>query len=197
MANQFGEHSMVTLAPHSLCVPSEIDSVPSALDLDHFACYRVAQLRTPRHEVTLSDQFESRRTRVLKPYLLCNAVDKNGEGVKNARALSHAYKIRNSPGEGQSTLHGVSVDNQFGSAGLRVTRPRTLCVPRRSCRARSSSPRRSPARRAAAVQGSSPALTAVLRGAVRRPVAGNKIADLGLGCLPTAAATASTTLRRR
>lgn len=182
--NQFGEQPLTVRSPSTLCVPSRKNNIPSTLNLDHFACYRVSQRRTPRHDVTLSDQFETRRTRVLKPYLLCNAVDKNGEGVKIARAHLTCYKIKKAPGEASSAVRTATVANQFGTLDLRVTRPRTLCVPSTIVPCGQILSTSAAGTSSCGGPELEPGPTPPFSGALYDdPVAGNKLADLGLGCL--------------
>src|SRR4029079_8260469 len=85
--NRFGDQTLTIVRPDSLCVPAEKDGVQSALNLNRFKCYRVAQQRGEKfgpRSVMLADQFEARATTVQKPVLFCNPVDANGEGIADA-----------------------------------------------------------------------------------------------------------------
>jgi len=67
----------------------------SALNIDHFKCYRVERTigTRPFHEqtVVLEDQFERKTTRVRRPLLYCDAVDKDGHPV---HLLPHHRRLR-------------------------------------------------------------------------------------------------------
>ena len=139
VTNQFGEQSLVTIRHESLCVPAEKNDVASDLEVDRFKCYRVVQERgTPRftpREVTLADQFENKVTEVLKPHLLCNPVDLNGQGI--AADLCHllCYRIRDAAGQPEFVPVEVSVEDEVGAmsevgtAQNSCRRASLLCVP--------------------------------------------------------------------
>ena len=94
----------------------------------HFKCYAVARKQVDR-TVTLTDQFERKRTVVIALEALCNPVEKNGELVRDERVHLACYAIRNDRGEPPFTKQRVIVRNQLGVEVLTVDRPRTLCVP--------------------------------------------------------------------
>jgi hypothetical protein len=184
VTNQFGEEQLTAGTSYGVCVPTEKNGVPSELDVDHFACYRVKPTRGKRPPVTLADQFETKRAKVLRPYTFCNAVDKNGEGIKNQRAHLTCYKIKDVRGQTPFVPRTTNVENQFGAGTLRVSRARLLCVPSTV----------EPCARVVftTTQGTAscggPALdpppAPPFSGAIfDDPTAGSKIADLGLGCL--------------
>ncbi|HKY94953.1 MAG TPA: hypothetical protein VJL84_06580, partial [Kiloniellales bacterium] len=60
-------------------------SVPaSSQEINHFLCYRVTAYDSPADiQVKLKDQFGQMVVHAAKPDLLCNPVDKNGEGVED------------------------------------------------------------------------------------------------------------------
>ena len=131
--NQFGLQALTVKKARLLCVPSRKDGQPSALLIDHFKCYTA---RTPNgsaqfvpRNVVLTDQFESKLTTVVEPVSVCNATDKNGEGVMSPAAQLHCYKIKDAPGEPTFERRSVVADNQLGTEPLEVLRPRLLCVP--------------------------------------------------------------------
>lgn len=69
--------------------------MPSALDLNYFKCYRVRPKdRFASRTVTLADQFETQTATVVKPRLLCNPVDKNGEGIFDPAKHLTCYTLR-------------------------------------------------------------------------------------------------------
>ncbi|PYP68767.1 MAG: hypothetical protein DMD36_12025, partial [Gemmatimonadetes bacterium] len=130
LQNQFGSGSLVAVSPRVLCVPSEVDGVPSALNLDHFKCYRTATLtQFARRNVFLADQFESKNTTVLRPCTVCMPADKNGEGIQDPSTSLTCYRIRDVSGQPRLSPRGVMVHNQFGDTSLTALRARSLCVP--------------------------------------------------------------------
>jgi hypothetical protein len=92
---------------------------------DDFKCYSV-QGANLGATVNLVDQFESvQGVNVTKPRLLCNPVDKNGEGIPNPLAHLVCYEIK----QPHFRQRDVLVSNQFGQAQLKVKAPELLCVP--------------------------------------------------------------------
>src|SRR4029450_894730 len=84
--NQFGAAQSLELTGRAdLCVPAEKDGVASTLDVNHYKCYRAqipeGQPAFLNRFVFLQDQFEGKQTVVKRPWLVCNPVDKNGEGI--------------------------------------------------------------------------------------------------------------------
>jgi hypothetical protein len=69
--------------------------------MNHFKCYKVRSKGSGfvPLTVTVADQFETKMTRVLKPLLLCNPVDKNGEGIPDPACHLTCYRIRDAPGQ--------------------------------------------------------------------------------------------------
>ena len=134
--NQFGDQILTVVRPESLCVPAEKDGVHSALNLNHFKCYRVAQRHgkfAPR-VVTLADQFETKTTVVQKPMLMCNPVDKNGEGVVDPAGHLTCYRIVDADGQQDFIPQDVSVSDQFTEQLVKAFRgscrqASLLCVP--------------------------------------------------------------------
>ncbi len=133
VSNQFGVRRLTVLGPVALCVPSlkrrGTEAPPTSPDpekrLDHFRCYDVAPLKTPK-TVTLSDQFGTGRSAVVSVTRLCNPVSKNGAPVRRPEAHLVCYTIRDrTPSGGRS----VTVRNQFGVARLRARTAHRLCLP--------------------------------------------------------------------
>jgi hypothetical protein len=130
LQNQFGSGSLLAVIPRVLCVPSEAGGVPSALNVDHFKCYRTAALTSfARRNVFLADQFENKNTTVLRPCSVCLPVDKNGEGIQDPLTSLTCYRIRDVSGQPRFSPAGVTVHNQFGDTSLTALRARSLCVP--------------------------------------------------------------------
>jgi hypothetical protein len=139
--NQFGELQLTTTRTHTLCVPAIKDGVGDLDDLNtnHFKCYRVR--RTPgapkftERDVQLADQFEIKATTVIRPYLLCNPVDKNGEGVPDPTNHITCYKIKDVSGQPPFVPVQPNVTDQFIVQDLQTSRrtecgkTRLLCVP--------------------------------------------------------------------
>jgi len=101
------------------------------LQLDHFKCYKATR-EIPRFEeldVNLSDQFENKNTTVKNPVLVCNPVDKDGEGIINSNDHLVCYNIRDVRGQPKFEKREVLTSNQFGDLSLQVGGPDILCVP--------------------------------------------------------------------
>jgi hypothetical protein len=97
--------------------------------IDHFKCYEVKELEQPKFAktvVSLSDQFVTEDVQVKKPYLLCNPVDKNGEGIRNSVDHLVCYKIK---APKLAPPPEVEVENQLGALRLEAKDAFLLCVP--------------------------------------------------------------------
>jgi len=131
VSNQFGTQTSLILAPRRLCVPSTRDGVSSALNLDHFLCYRQSHAtpRFLRRAVTLVDDYESKATVVLRPDSLCAPVNEDGTGVKDPTTHLQCYRVRQVGGQTKFAPRGATTTNTFGAGSLSVRAPRTLCVP--------------------------------------------------------------------
>ena len=144
--NRFGsdQHLTVTHAdrPKQLCVPSTVEPVesgaapgdPRNLELDHFLCYavRAAWRSFEPIEVSLADRFQTSERRLGKPTLLCNPVDKNGEGILDPETHLTCYEVAPIEREHrrQSVNQDVLVSNQFDAEQrFKVKRSATVCVP--------------------------------------------------------------------
>jgi hypothetical protein len=82
--------------------------------------------------VTVADQFRptAGTFTLKKPRLLCNPVDKNGEGIKNADAHLVCYQAKRASGVPKhARLSGVQTNNQFGVEVQGTIKERTLCIP--------------------------------------------------------------------
>jgi hypothetical protein len=139
--NQFGDLRLTATKAHSLCVPAIKDQVGNLDDLgiNHFKCYRVR--RTPgfaaftRRDVPLADQFEIKNTTVVRPFVLCNPVNKNGEGVPDPTNHLICYRIKDVSGQAPFVPVQPNVTDQFVVQDLQTLRrtdcrrARLLCVP--------------------------------------------------------------------
>ena len=102
----------------SLRIPLSEDSNPN-----HFKCYKVrGNGRYQERTVTVADQFETKVTRVLKPLLLCNPVDKNGEGIPCEGNHLVCYRIKDAAGQMPFQRRTVDVLDQFGLPEVKVLR---------------------------------------------------------------------------
>jgi hypothetical protein len=137
--NQFGQQNLKVVKADTLCVPAEKDLVPSDLNINHFKCYKVRKTRgtpafTPR-DVNVVDQFEQKMVSAFKPALLCNPVNKNGEGMPFAENHLTCFKIKDLPGQATFEPQPIEVTDQFVTEDLNVSRRadcskiRVLCVP--------------------------------------------------------------------
>jgi acyl-homoserine lactone acylase PvdQ len=132
VADQFGAATMTLSRTRTLCVPSTKDGVASALNLDHYRCYR-AQRPAPRfvrRTVTLDDQFEANRiASVFRPETVCTPADKDGGGIIDRTTHLTCYKIKNVAGQPKMAPRTAAVENQFGASTMTAVKPRSLCVP--------------------------------------------------------------------
>ncbi len=131
--NQFGEQAVEVTRPGDLCVPSELNGVASALNIDHFRCYKA---RVPPkssgpdpQDVTLADQFETRTARTVSFFEFCYPVSKNGEAIKDAKSHLTCYRLEDTSGLLPFHRFDASVSNQFGTQPLTVRPLALLCVP--------------------------------------------------------------------
>jgi hypothetical protein len=105
----------------------------AAYDLDHFKCYKAKDLKMPKFAKTtiqLEDQFvvNDGTFEAKKPFLYCNPVDKNDEGINNSTDNLTCYKVKG-PKLDKTQRPNVQVDNQFGTIKLQAKKPYLLCVP--------------------------------------------------------------------
>jgi hypothetical protein len=131
MSNQFGDQGLTVRRARTLCLPAEKDGVASALNIDHFKCYKAGH-PVPRfvpRTVTLADQFESKTTVVRKADSICTPVDKNGEAIKDAATHLTCYAIKDGRGQPSFASRNVQVGDQFGNELERAVRAVGLCVP--------------------------------------------------------------------
>ncbi len=109
-------------------------------NLDHFKCYKAKDLKNPKFEqttVNLADQFEINDGKfdLKKPFLFCNPVSKNGEGIINPDDHLTCYKAKESKEVGGATKipkesrPEVEIVNQLGTLQLQAMKTFLLCVP--------------------------------------------------------------------
>jgi uncharacterized membrane protein len=143
VSNPFGDDQQLSVKrPKQLCVPSTVEPVesgdtpgdPSDLELDHYLCYAV-RARSRGFDpiaVSLADSRQTAERLLKKPRLLCNPVDKNGEGILDPTAHLTCYDVK--PLRGRSARRRLNLDllvnNQFGEEQrLTLKKPKTVCVP--------------------------------------------------------------------
>ena len=82
-------------------------------------------------QVTVEDEFNAppKVFDVRKPKHICNPVDKNSEGVKNANAHLVCYQVKGASGQPRHVRRSVFTNNQFGSAAMFTIKESELCVP--------------------------------------------------------------------
>lgn len=105
----------------------QIAWVPAQPRLEHFACYRVNERgqRFSSRRVRVTDQFGTRKPRLVKPRELCNPAQKNSERFLQKRAHLKCYAVRDEGFQPRT----VTTRDQFGSLTLTVKKPRDLCAP--------------------------------------------------------------------
>jgi hypothetical protein len=138
VTNQFGTQRLTVRHPELLCNPAvkNGEAQLDTLNTNHYKCYRATRTKgAPQFgqvDVTLLDQFEpvDNVATVLRPILLCNPVDKNGEGIVDPTLHLTCFAIKDPfdpPGI-------IVIEDQFAvQDGFPRTgdcrRSRTLCVP--------------------------------------------------------------------
>ena len=132
--NQFGQQTLRVVSPETLCNPAIKDGVPTTAVMNHFKCYRVRGRGFTERTVSVADQFETKMTRVLKPLLLCNPVDKNGEGIPDPSCHLVCYRIKDASGQVPFAPKDVTVEDQFTTEDLhslvgQCRQVAHLCVP--------------------------------------------------------------------
>ncbi len=134
MTNQFGEQLLTTTKTDQLCVPSAKNGVPlsstAGAFLNHFQCYKVRRAPGAPHfapvTVTLEDQFETRTVRLVRSDMMCNPVDKNGEGIPEPDGHLTCFRIHDASA---ATKRTITAEDQFGVRTLQTGRSTVLCVP--------------------------------------------------------------------
>ena len=103
---------------------------------NHFKCWKVSDLKNPKWEkirdpgISLDDQFRDEAdVDVIKPFLICNPADKNGEGIVDPSTHQCCYKIRGE-GKGLDPKPEIEITDQFGTLQLKAKgKPMMLCQP--------------------------------------------------------------------
>ena len=94
--------------------------------LDHFQCYEAWKLGGGSQiRVNLKDQFGEDDRIMGEVMLLCNPVDKNGEGIGLEEQHLVCYRVH----PDQEPIRDVDVEHQFGKERIRVGDSELLCLP--------------------------------------------------------------------
>ena len=119
--------AVLAVAPGTISGAQAKEGVnPPGVNPNHYRCYKVSEERPfATREVTLKDQFDSGRAKVVRAVLLCTPVQKNRLLPRDMRTHLVCYDTDG----GAAANRAVSVDNQFGRAVLKVDSPNLLCVP--------------------------------------------------------------------
>ena len=98
---------------------------------NHYKCYQILDWgQWDQQGVQLEDQFGKSKAAAIRPYMLCNPVDKNGEGIADKENHLVCYQIQDDPTGEFERVREVEVQNQFGRTTLWVGVPgETLCLP--------------------------------------------------------------------
>ena len=110
-------------------VPQAQAKDPFGGKFDHYQCYQIRDWSGKPLETTvkLKDQFRSDAATTVRPVLLCNPVDKNGEGVPEPKVHMVCYSIKvENP---DKATYKVKIENQLESNVYYVGGPQLLCVP--------------------------------------------------------------------
>jgi hypothetical protein len=138
VANRFGTVTLDAVRFAELLVPSakSLTGPPAPLSpggIDHFLCYTVRSSAgtsrfTPIKGIVVVDQFGGNTVDVVRPTLLCNPVDKNGEtpGAEQHATDLLCYQTRF--GRESFRLAPVYARDQFGPKTFKLIRRRGLCV---------------------------------------------------------------------
>lgn len=135
--NQFGGQDLTVYKTEALCLPATKNDIPSPLAVDRFKCYRVVQddaHEFPPRDVTLTDQFETKTHKAIKPFLLCNPADVEGQGQLNPSCHLACYKIVEAKGQPRFVPQDVTIEDDINNGTVSAlstvcSRAALLCVP--------------------------------------------------------------------
>lgn len=97
---------------------------------NHFKCYQILDWTEWKPiKVELKDQFGTSIAVAVEPRLLCNPVDKNGEGIPAPESHLVCYEIQDDPQGPTERVKEVMIGNQFQQGPLWVGSASLLCVP--------------------------------------------------------------------
>ena len=125
--------SLTMPPPWTVTAPANQDH-----DVDHYQCYKIKVAsgapKFPKGiQASVDDQFAepARLFDLKKPKLLCNPVNKNGEGIKNTDGHLVCYQAKPAKGEAKHAKIGpIQAADQFVAESAIVTsKEDLLCVP--------------------------------------------------------------------
>ena len=110
----------------SFGVPQAAAKDPFGGKFNHYQCYNIVDGGSGlKATLKLSDQFGDNVGTILRPVMLCNPVDKNGEGIPAKEVHLVCYTIKAE----KSQTHVVTIQNQLEETKYYVKGPQMLCVP--------------------------------------------------------------------
>ena len=181
--DRFGTSTFGLSRPLTYCAPSEEPGAPASASSDEFVCYRARASRRTPTALTLTDQFETRATSVLRPYSVCVPASRNGAPLVDPKTHLTCYKLKEANVPPLDT-HTITVSSQLGAEALRTRTKRLLCVPSRPepcAKLTIESVQGSP--QCGGVEFVPPASPPYVGALYDAAVGGNKVADLGSGCI--------------
>lgn len=111
----------------TLCVPAEVDGVPSAETHDSYRCMGGRHWSSDDLDMTLTDAFGSQTLRVTKNDRVCGPTDILGEGRQEPGVDLRCDKIYGN--RNQPTPKDITVTDRFGTRTLRINKTDSHCVP--------------------------------------------------------------------
>jgi hypothetical protein len=180
--DRFGTASLTLTRPLFYCAPSEEPGAPATKPLDEVVCYRARAARRSPQALTLTDQFETRATSVLRPYTVCVPASRGGALV-DAKAALTCYKLKEAKTPPLDT-HGITLSSTLGAEAMRTRSKRLLCTPGRPTPCAKVTLTTTNGTSQCGGPEFEPDPEAPFVGAVYdAPSGGNKLHDLGSGCI--------------
>jgi cysteine-rich repeat protein len=133
LATEFGTHALELIKAAELCVPAlhGSDSFPSAEmpSGDALKCYRAKSGRFEPTETVLTDAFESKTVRVIKPERVCTAAGVNGEAMSSPTRQVVCYRVKQASGQPRFSPREVFARDRFGTQRPVAVKAMRYCVP--------------------------------------------------------------------
>jgi hypothetical protein len=108
----------------------------SLCEADGYRCHGAATQRDADKfvplDVTLTDGWEARETTIIKPFLFCSPVDRNGSGIISPAVHLVCYKIKDAasdPAQSKFATRDVEVQSELGAEQWTVRKPKIVCLP--------------------------------------------------------------------
>jgi len=123
--DRFGTHTLVVSRTSALCLPG------AGTVLDDVKCHTArAKPHTFTPQTTsLTDDYETKPTDLLKPVLYCESAGVDGGVRRTPAARRVCYKIRDVKGQPPFAKRNVAESDAFGALTLTLTKADLLCVP--------------------------------------------------------------------